>query len=445
MPYIQLGVDYGTSATKVVARDFDAPGGTKCFPVLWESTDPYGEYRLPSTIRTHGAFAWFGISDNDCNHYGVPGDAAAHTSIKMRVARQVAGNNERVRLNLQGAANLQLPDGWGYKELFIASLSWTLCKSMRWVLASRQYDVRDTSFGVTFGMPNDFRDDRLLARLFYNCFRAAYAIASKPDLAQKLEEFRVNLSIEFLDHIRTEFDNANQLDMDDAAFWMQSEALSSAYWTWDNPELTAGPYFHIDVGAGTSNVSAYLVFDEIDPVTNARHNTGISIYASKSGPIGLNAFLNDPERILERLRADDTINNQLLNAYREVFRTIRRMTTGEGRPWDQWRNARVILLGGGTRVNAIADSFLFHPYHRDYPPEPLRLINFPRDFDDTWLGNVPQSQYRRLQIAGVHANLAIAYGLSAGTDLPVEQHMNDHPLAALPRRTRDDFVDIYAR
>ena len=45
-----LGLDYGTSAAKLVLRELDTPGGSRAHVIKWK-----GSYRIPSTVVSAGA------------------------------------------------------------------------------------------------------------------------------------------------------------------------------------------------------------------------------------------------------------------------------------------------------------------------------------------------------------------------------------------------------
>src|SRR4051812_14274720 len=58
---IHVGVDYGTSWSKLVYRDYEAPGGETSYVVF--ATDEkrqQGDFRYPSLVCHHDSKFWFG-------------------------------------------------------------------------------------------------------------------------------------------------------------------------------------------------------------------------------------------------------------------------------------------------------------------------------------------------------------------------------------------------
>src|SRR5438876_2497009 len=80
---VHLGIDYGTSTSKIVLRDYGAPGGEAAFVVVRD-----GSFRIPSRVCVTSNELIFGDdrkSAEDCDIY---------ESLKMRVAVEVTGNQK---------------------------------------------------------------------------------------------------------------------------------------------------------------------------------------------------------------------------------------------------------------------------------------------------------------------------------------------------------------
>ncbi len=60
--FLHLGIDYGTSATKVVVRDYAGAGGERAYPIGWSLRDGSSS-RLPSVVTISNGRAFFGRKD----------------------------------------------------------------------------------------------------------------------------------------------------------------------------------------------------------------------------------------------------------------------------------------------------------------------------------------------------------------------------------------------
>lgn len=418
MAYVHLGIDYGTSATKIVVRDYAAAGGEKTYPLKW-LTSEHNEYRLPSCVATTQRYAWFGLAPGSS---GAPRDADWHFSMKMRVAAQHCADQERVRVYARALRQLSLPLGWGYETLFVASLVWIIRRALEQTLQLTGYSSRDVRYGVTFGLPTDFRHDPTLARFFMHRYRAAFTVARDEDLCRRRfppGSHQVTLDDAFRLAITNAIYDSERQGVDDMEYWHQSEARASVLWAWNSPAFGSGSYLHVDVGAGTTNVVGYLVNEQPRPGGGFR-KVGISVFASQSGPVGLDAFGPGAVDIAQRLRADRELERQLSTPYRSVFGRIRAMTSGHETTWRQWETAKIVSLGGGSTHAALERAFGFHPYKPRVTIDAVDLTEPPPDLQLGLPRGIRGSQLRREQ-REARRSLAIAYGLSMpGAMLPEE-------------------------
>lgn len=448
MRYIHLGIDYGTSATKVVVRDYGAAGGVKAYPLRWW-TGSHSDFRLPSWVATtKDGHAWFGVRPGG---NGAPRDGVTwHQSLKMRVAAQRASDGDRAQVYAKALPQLGLPGGWGYRGLLAVSLAWVVCRAKEKSLEITGVPAHKTRWGVTFGLPTDFRHDRGIASRFLAIYRAAFAIAGdaqfcRSGLPAARDERRpepVRLSADLLARVRGELDRASTQDDADADYWHQSEARASVLWAWNSPRLRGGSYLHVDVGAGTTNVVGYLVNEQ--PDRGAWVKTGISVFSSGSGPVGFDAVAEHAGRIPQYLKETPQLRLGFEQPYRQVFGDIRRLTHASGAPWAQWSSARIIYLGGGTHVEGIPETFRFHPYQGGV--ESLDLTAPPPDLE-LGLHRMMSESERLMAHREARHSLAIAYGLSVpGDSLPGERTPDQIPPLDPPRTTsRQTLEGIYAR
>lgn len=447
MSFLQLGIDYGTSASKVVVRDLLAPGGGRAYPLRWDN--PQDIYRLPSTVAVHDGYAWFGFAPGHQTRADAPpANAQWCGSLKMRVAAQVAGAPDRVHAYARSLPHFVLPEGWGYRDLLLLALTWTMRRSMARSLALTGRTAGKTRFAVTSGLPTDFRHDKVLANYFLAMFRAAHHLAEDRHVwgnssADALVRMRLNapmlkiLASTFDDMLRTN-------DPDEMHYWHQSEARASTLWAWNSHEFTEGAYFHVDIGAGTTNVAAYLVKGRLERNHQFVRNQ-LSVISSHSGTVGVDAF-GGLDRVASTLRTNATLREGLLAPYRQAFKDARTDTLGRDRPWQQWKGARIVALGGGSLSEPMVSAFEFDPYSR--PGAAITSIGRTNPPPDLELGlGTLQVRERHRREAEARRTLAIAYGLSFTDGLPKEVAPKDiQPIEATTmRETQEGLGGIYEK
>src|SRR5437667_1024195 len=106
---LRLGIDYGTSTSKMIFRDPLAPGGEKAFCVLRNNV-----FRVPSSVKWSRAGLEFGVDPaqdegRNCTWYH---------SVKMRVAGEATGEYDRYCYG----SRPRLPNGITAKDLAIGTI-----------------------------------------------------------------------------------------------------------------------------------------------------------------------------------------------------------------------------------------------------------------------------------------------------------------------------------
>ena len=113
---VRLGIDYGTSFSKVVFRDYGAPGGEKAFVMLHK-----GAFRMPSAIGVERDEFIFGTGPDDNN--GI----TWYQSVKMRVAGEVKGDYAKY---YRGVMN-ELAAGISAKHLAVLTVWFLISEGKR--------------------------------------------------------------------------------------------------------------------------------------------------------------------------------------------------------------------------------------------------------------------------------------------------------------------------
>src|SRR5262249_22049361 len=138
---IHLGIDYGTSTSKIVFRDYGAPGGEMAYVMLRED----GSFRIPSRVCLKGAELVFGnesLTSDDCDLY---------ESLKMQVAAEKSGNPKYYSGPLQ-----TLPAPFNASDFAVLTVWFLISEGYRALAAYLENRMQDVSVGMTMGVPMSF-------------------------------------------------------------------------------------------------------------------------------------------------------------------------------------------------------------------------------------------------------------------------------------------------
>jgi hypothetical protein len=404
MARVFVGIDYGTSSSKVVINDQDAPGGAYMFPLL----GPDGSARIPSGIRRRGIAIELG-------QVSTPGTAFdVYDSVKMRLAVKAG-------LAVAGPAFYEdsaHPSGWTDEELAVISVAWLQHLATQAPRRSRS----EAKYQFLLGVPASFREAPRVVRTFVNVARAATLLRKTlPAIPSVLETGgaqHLTLRRAIAD---TNAQHTGAVDKDEFADWLQTETSAATKWLVAcNPALTrdARAYVLTDIGAGTVNLSALLFRPPQDG------ERGTSILAACAGHAAVNTVAvavhrlklrsMDASSVHQALQRENGLRDTLREPLHVLFSRIERKTGREGPPWDHWaRNARIIGIGGGSRI---ASGLLLKQFQagvrlRDVTHPIVPLANL-RPADVT----LPNG-FRAEELV----NLAVAFGLAhAAGDGPEE-------------------------
>src|SRR5437867_3137930 len=115
---LHLGIDYGTSTSKIVVRDFGAPGGEIACVAGFQ-----GGYRFPSSVAIVGDKLFLGCTPENPDLRG----AQWFHSVKMRVAGTCKGDVGRY---FYGPIS-KLPNGLTARDLAALTVWWLISEGNR--------------------------------------------------------------------------------------------------------------------------------------------------------------------------------------------------------------------------------------------------------------------------------------------------------------------------
>jgi hypothetical protein len=427
-----LGIDYGTSTSKVVVRDYGAPGGERASVLV--ATDGF---RFSSSVLSVGDELFFGKNRGAA----IPG--RWYDSIKMRVAGEVKGDLARYCY----PAMQPLPTGLTAGDLATLTI-WWLIGLGRTAVESLAPRIAESgiALGMTVGVPMSFFRDPTINAAFLRIARTAWLLHRR---IGNVVDGRIAVSDakNALQSIRSATD-VKPVPEDEVRDWIRAEAEAAMWWPFQSPAVPSGPYCKVDIGAGTTNASVF----RLEGTPRER----IAFFGADSQPFGMDAIddalgrWKGSEGVALRASENAMFEEQgsvgvcrdvldgITGALREAWREHRRKNGAWPAEMNAWRQARVFIIGGGSLVV---------PVRREvarYPMDPMRSLEImdiecPVDLDLVGARPVPPSDL---------PFLLVAYGLShVGLAIPMAETPDQVP--ALPprddRRARLDHDDIYAR
>lgn len=327
---LHLGVDYGTSASKLVVRYFEAPGGERAFLL-----EPRGSFRIPSGVSFDNREIVF---NSGCDE--------ALLSLKMRYAGEVTGDMDR---HFYGTL-APIPYGFSAGDLVTLTV-WKLI-SIGHLAAVRILKSEGFKLGMTLGAPMSFLDNEELRPAFLMVARTAYQMYREfgpisPDT------IKADLAKELLQLARTTVKEKPEIPVEKIRHWIRSETEASMYWSFKSPATAAGPFFAVDVGAGTTDSSAFLVNEEHRD--EQWRKNAMCFLGACSSPYGMDAVTRlQPGQAQHGF---NTVRQVAVKAGRYAYALIRDNYYSVG----QWSNARLIVLGGGSLNEELCMILKKHP------------------------------------------------------------------------------------
>ncbi|MDR4485135.1 MAG: hypothetical protein R3B95_18350 [Nitrospirales bacterium] len=437
---IHFGIDFGTSTSKIVVRDYGAAGGERATVVL----NKRGSYEFPSNVKLVDDLLVFGASP-----FSNP-PVTTYTSVKMRVAAEVKGQDTSWCYGSQPT----LPDGISAADLAVLTVWWLISEARRALDPDREY-----ALGMTLGIPMSFFNDTQLRASFLRISRAAWFLFRQYGLLKPRSQIRLDRARqrvkEAYDHI-----DSKEVPADQVRDWIRSEAEAAMWWAYNAPEVPAGPYGKIDIGAGTTNASVFRI---VNVLRGGRQVKGkLAFFGSTSVSFGMDAVdealanwqgLDSSKAVMcrrkeEKLLKDFEASLTCENAIREIVRGFHKAwwegyRKNQGSPdevqtWDA--TCQLFVIGGGSQVGPIREKLIPHPdpnkRNRKFV---LHQLSNPQDL---WL------RPRERPSSAMLPFVLVAYGLSViGLSIPEAKIPSEVP--SIPKsEARVKFLDaddIYSK
>lgn len=431
---MHLGIDYGTSMSKIVFRDYGAPGGERAVVVLRDDT-----FRIPSRLRVTKTDLLFGDSGKaaaGCNIY---------ESIKMRVAAEVTGDPR-----YYCGPPSELPNGLDTLDLATFTVWFLISEGHRAVAAHLKRDMGRVRIGMTMGVPMAFFTHRQLRSTFLGIARRAWLLYRGEGLVGKVLPTSTALGLSGKYPVSAVPDTPEPQVRD----WVRSEGEAAMWWPFQSPAVSAGRYAKVDIGAGTTHSSLFSIFGSVQAPKAA-----LAFSGAATMPVGMDAvdraiaqaeglegdcltLRGSEQSILQasaRARAAVVpVCGQIYDAYRRAWIETYHKIKAYPAELSAWQDHRIFVIGGGSLVRAISEAVRVHPsganpklhfVHLERPPDIVRA-----DGHDVAGAELPF--------------VTVAYGLS-NIGLSIPEALTPTEVPPMPdmteRRKRLDHEDIYAK
>jgi hypothetical protein len=157
---VHLGIDYGTSMSKMVFRDNAGARGESAILVLHN-----GSVRIPSRVCMIATELLFGDDTKSS------ADCAVYDSLKMRVAVEVSGEPKYFV-----GPEIKLPDGFTAVDLAALTVWFLISEGQRAIAANCDGRMEGVEMRMSMGVPMAFFDNRQLRASFLSIANRAWDI-----------------------------------------------------------------------------------------------------------------------------------------------------------------------------------------------------------------------------------------------------------------------------
>ena len=364
-----LGLDWGTSTTKLVLRDYAWPGSQygRAFVLALD-----GDPRYPSTVALDAAGRiWFG-----------------HEAHRRRNADHV-WHSLKADFAL-GNPDAEVASGVTCAEIAILYLAHVLARAMT-VASGLARTARQTAKVLsTVSVPT--------ARLEVHSDRYLLAILAADGLA-KSRDPQGALLVDALKELRPLLGTftARLADMKRDRLLAQyrrrirSEAFSAMVWLTRSPTIGVGPYTVIDVGAATTNASFFWIRDAHDPTGDVIQKGRLIFAAARTEQTGMDR-LDTALADASGQPSDEVRFNE--DALLRAWATAPAVAMAVGAPHETWRKAKcdmwhvagqlrfweglgILVVGGGSRIGAVTAAFVRPPGHLRRQLRSFRVVKSP--------------------------------------------------------------------
>jgi hypothetical protein len=433
---IHLGIDFGTSVSKIVFRDSSAPSAESAVLVLRN-----GSFRIPSRVCMTATELLFGDDTK------VVADCDIFDSLKMRVVVEVSGNRKYFL-----GPTTTLPDGFNAADLAALTVWLLISEGHRAVAAQLNGRMEGVEMGMTMGVPMEFFNDKQLRAAFLSIARRAWTFYCNEGLVDSalliekarraLEKHPVALSVIPDDEVQDWIDHRATIAVNSPIDIIRCEGEAAIWWLMRSPSVRAGPYAKIDIGAGTTHANLFRIFG---PTQTPKRS--LVRYGAAAVPVGMDAVdraiaecqglnsscltLRGLEQSILQANAKVSevlmpVGEQIYDSYRKAWIEASNKMRSNALELSSWRQHTVFVMGGGSLMPLLVETVGMHPDQRE--PLSVMTLEQPTDF--------VRADHKKITSEELSL-VTVAYGLSNMESFLPNPWVRDSP------RKRTDFgIDL---
>jgi len=419
-----LGLDWGTSATKLVIRDYGQGEMGTGFVIKLESNDE--SYRYPSIVQIENGHVFFGaqaelIKKKTSSH--------PYLSLKSMVVQP-----DQFKSLAAGSQT------FSYEDLATLYLAHVIALGKKTADNLAKQINQDAVMGLTLGVPAEELEKSNVCDSYLRIIKIAYEIAIRlnTDPQGVAEKKAFELLTTSKKNILSTTPTASTVNYSQ---WLRPELAAAMLWGFKSPAIEPDLYTCVDIGAWTTNASYFRIHGS-SVAGEHMEKTSISFYGGACRPPAMNEvcrliseYLN--QESFENLRGQE---NTLLNAkvpyevvepvVAEIYATWKKGFHAAYRKealQSRWDNLKVMTIGGGSKVDYVRKKFGTFPMPGNNWRDPSFIHNIGVPID---LFHLPSNGITaRNRFDGDFSFLPVAYGLSV--------HAGDFPDITLSNDVED--------
>ena len=344
-----LGLDWGTSTTKLVLRDYDDQSSDDGRAYVVRG--PGGSYRYPSTVTLEAGRIWFGAEAEARREQGRTWDS----------------------LKALGAIKARWPDpvpdleGLTYEGLATLVVAHQVARGLAVASAHAAGKQAVPRLGMTLSVPVASLTVPHSQGAYLRVATRAYEMGARQGLDP--QGWTLKRSAEALTAAAVSAPAAEDVAYDT---YLRAEVVAAMVWPCMSPSLKEGPYTVVDIGAATTNANWFLIHSRRDHDGVLRRTAGLSFLGAATEAPGMDAFddalaralgeevpatLRGRESKLLRKVSDDGELLRVSASFYDTWAQARRRAYRLANRLKHWEKLSILVVGGGSKVGPVRDQF----------------------------------------------------------------------------------------
>lgn len=403
-----LGLDWGTSSTKMVLRDLNHRSEEGGAYVLTPPGCEKGSYRYPSVVAIHKNKFYCGSEAERFNAQ----EANFLYSLKSKV---ISPDFIKKRPEWKGLSE------YDFATLFLTHLIKIGLEKAQ--ILARQMGTEPV-VALTLGVPAAELEQENIWQIYFEMIRLARILAIDMEVDPQAEKLDDAITALKMAQRRDEDKQAETVNVKKPHLqYLRPEVAAAMYWSIRSPVIEPGLYSCVDIGAWTTNAAFYRLADRHLDEGYSVSKDRISFYGAKCRPPGMDKVckllaeaideknyinIRGREASLLTTIASERIIDQAVDSFCDTWKKAFQLSYPKERSQSRWEKLNVMVIGGGSKVPAIKKQFQKFPHGNWTPPKMTPDLGAPKD-----LYEFPEGKTRKdIPFEGDPTFLLVAYGLS---------------------------------